>query len=291
MRTIARPSRPGGDGYVTPRTADWRLRGALALDVHGMSETGPARPSNDDAFLIADIRPDASDDGPTSTALPFVCVADGAGGHAGGSRASRLVIRTLVHEAVTRARRDDWAPAQSTAAVERSLVEVVHACQQAVMQCGTAHRNLARMATTLTLGLVRERTLHVAHVGDSRCYLHRHGTLVQVTADQTVAGALEQSGVDLPADSHLHHVLANALAANRDSVDVETHSVALDAGDAFLFCTDGLTRVVTDEDILATLAREQSARAASRELMGRALARGAPDNVTVVVGCLRSGGR
>jgi PPM family protein phosphatase len=291
MRTITRASQPGGDGYVTPRTADWQLRDALRLDVHGLSEAGSVRPSNEDAFLIADITPDASDLHPPGVALPFFGVADGVGGHPGGGRASRLVIRRLVHEAVTRARRRDWAPERSTAAIEHSLEAVVHACQLAVMQCGTRQKELARMATTLSIGLLRERSLHVAHVGDSRCYLYRHDTLVQVTADHTVARAMAQAGVDLPATSALHHVLANALAANRESVEVETHSVTVGAGDAFLLCTDGLPRVVSDEEILAVLTRERSAKTASRQLVHRALEAGAPDNVTVIVGCLRDGRR
>jgi protein phosphatase len=291
MRTIPRASHPGGDGYLVPRTADWRLRDALRLDVHGLSETGAVRPSNDDAFLIADIATYASDDLPRGPSVPLVAVADGVAGQIGGGRASRLVIRTLVHEAMTRGRQHHWAPTRDAAAIGQSLAEAVHACQQAVMQCGSAQHALARMATTLTVGLVCGRTLHVAHVGDSRCYLRRHDTLVQVTADQTVARVLERAGVDVPADSGLHHILANALAANGESVDVETRSVTVDAGDAFVFCTDGLTRVVSDQEILDVLSREESAKAASRQLVRRALAGGGPDNVTVVVGRVRAGGR
>jgi PPM family protein phosphatase len=291
MRTITRASRPSGDSYLAPRTADWRLRDTLRLDVHAMSETGPVRPSNDDAFLIADIATDPSGDDQRGGALPLVAVADGVAGQIGGGRASRLVIRTLVHEAMTRGRQHAWTPTRNATAIGQSLAEAVHACQRAVMRCGRAQQALARMATTLTVGLVCERALHVAHVGDSRCYLRRDDTLVQVTADQTVARVLERAGADVPADSGLHHILANALSANGESVDVETHSVTVDAGDAFLFCTDGLTRVVSDEEILDVLSHEESARAASRRLVHRALTEGGPDNVTVLVGCLRAGGR
>jgi protein phosphatase len=264
----------------------WRLADALELDVHGMSAAGPVRPSNEDAFIITDAAP-ARHGHVLGGPLPFLAVADGVAGHAGGARASMLVVRTAALETVRRGRAHEWSQRRDAAAVEASLTHIVHACRDAIANCGAEDRQLTRMATTLTAGLLRGRTLHVAHVGDSRCYVSRRGTLTQVTRDHTMAHSLEESGVGpLPAASTLHHVLVNAIAANHELIEVETHRVDLEPDDTVLFCTDGLSDALSDDAILATLNAARSATWACRELVRRALEAPGSDNVTVVVGRL-----
>ena len=286
MGAVERFPARAGDNFVKPRQASWRLADGLDLEVHGVTAAGPVRPGNEDAFIVADAAP-ARHGHALGGPVPFVAVADGVGGHPGGARASMLVIRTAALEAVRRGRAHEWTENRTTATIETSLTRVVHACQDAMVNCGAADQLLGLMATTLTAGLIRGRTLHVAHVGDSRCYLCRHGSLTQLTGDQTMAHSLEASGVTpLPATSTLHHVLANVLAANRESVEVETHSVELEPDDALLFCTDGLSDALSSDAILATLSTAESATWASRQLVRRALESDGSDNVTVIVGCL-----
>jgi protein phosphatase len=286
MRAVERAPERGGNNFVRPRRVSWQLADALALDVHGMSAAGPVRPANEDAFLITDVAP-ARHGHLLGGPVPFLAVADGVGGHAGGARASMLVVRTAALETVRRSRAHEWGHRRSLAAVEASLTHVVHACRDAIANCGAEDHQLAQMATTLTAGLIRGRTLHVAHVGDSRCYLSRRGSLTQVTGDQTMAHSLEESGVSpLPATSSLHHVLTNVLAANRESVEVETHRLELEPDDTLLFCTDGLSAALSGDAILATLNSARSASWACRELVRRALEADGSDNVTVVVGRL-----
>jgi len=291
MRTAERSSDRGSGPFLRPKRVGWQLANGLHLEVHGLSETGPVRRANEDAFIIVDVAPAAPDGHSHSDPIPFIAVADGVGGQPGGAQASRLVIRTAILEALRRSRRREWAPGHGASAVETFLTEVVHACRDAIARCGATDEALARMATTLTAALIRGRTLHVAHVGDSRCYLNRGGALTQLTGDQTMARTLEASGVEpLPATSALHHVLANVLAANRASVQVETHSCWLQPDDALLLCSDGLSTALSDDVILATLTAAPTAAAACRELVRRALDADGSDNVTVIVGRLRSGG-
>ncbi len=291
MQTAQRSSERGSGQFVSPKGATWRLAGRLHLEVYGMSETGPVRPANEDAFVIADVAPAAADGPSDAEPTPLVAVADGVGGEPGGAQASRLVIRTAILEALRRGRREEWAPARHAAAVDASLTDLVQACQDAVVRCGASDPLLARMATTLTAGLIRGRTLHLAHVGDTRCYLARRGRLAQLTGDQTMARALEAGGVDaLPASSALHHVLTNVLSATRGSVGAEIRGVELCAGDTLVLCSDGLSNAVSGDVILAALAAAPSAPAACRELVRRALDADGSDNVTVIVGRLRSGG-
>jgi protein phosphatase len=290
MPTTERVTQRGSDGYARPKGADWQLEGALRLELVGMSEVGAVRPTNEDAFLLADVAPERHGRA-TGDATPFVGIADGVGGHAGGARASRLVVRTALHEAGRRGRRREWARGRISAAVEASLTDVVHTCQDAIVCCGATDASLVRMATTLTAGLIRGPILHVAHVGDSRCYLSRGGDLTQLTRDHTLAQSLEEGGAtSVPGNSSLHHVLVNVLAANRESVEVETHSVELHPDDRLLFCSDGLSTAVSDDAILTALVSATSAAAACRQLVRLALDAGGPDNVTVIIGCLRHGG-
>jgi len=286
MRAVERSPATAGNNFVKPRQASWRLDDGLDLDVHGVTAAGPVRAGNEDAFIVADAAP-ARHGHVLGDPIPFVAVADGVGGHPGGARASMLVIRTAALEAVRRGRAHEWTRDRSPEAVEASLTQVARACQDAIVNCGAEDRLLGMMATTLTAGLIRRRTLHVAHVGDSRCYLCRRGSLIQLTGDQTMAHSLEASGVTpLPATSTLHHVLDNVLAANRASIEVETHSVEIEPEDALLFCTDGLSDALSSDAILATLSTAESATWASRQLVRRALESDGSDNVTVIVGRL-----
>jgi serine/threonine protein phosphatase PrpC len=105
-----------------------------------------------------------------------------------------------------------------------------------------------------------------------------------------MARTLEGGGAGaLPTSSALHHVLTNALSANRASLEVEIHDVELHPGDAVVLCSDGLSGALSGDVILAILGAAPSAAAACRELVRRALDADGSDNVTVIVGRLRSG--
>src|SRR5207302_7277702 len=106
------------------------------------------------------------------------------------------------------------------------------------------------MGTTLTLAYSLNDELFVAHVGDSRCYLCRHGILYRLTRDHTLVEEMVRHGV-LPAEEasthHLRHVITNAVGAGSPEVKVEVHKVHLDGGDRVLVCSDGLTNMVPYE--------------------------------------------
>lgn len=282
MRVAELGADRGSGRFVRPREATWELERGLRLEMYGMSEVGPVRRANEDAFVIEDVAP-APADGP----MPFFGVADGVGGHPGGAQASRLVLRTAVREALRRGRMQEWASPRGATAVETSLTELARACHDAIVERGTTDETLAHMATTLTAGVIRGRTLHIVHVGDSRCYLARDGTLRQLTEDQTMARLLEASGVrDLPAASALHHMLTNVLAAHRTSVQVDTHSLQLEPDDTLVFCTDGLSNALGGDVILEAVTASESPASACERLVRGALEEDGTDNVTAIVGHL-----
>jgi protein phosphatase len=142
------------------------------------------------------------------------------------------------------------------------------------------------MATTLSLGIVVWPWLYVVQVGDSRCYVFQEGTLLQVTRDQTVAqelvdrGALSREGART---SPLSHVLSSAIGATEAVPELSRVDVRV-RGSVVLFCTDGLTKHVSDEEIATHLREMESAEQVARALLQLALDRGGTDNITIVLG-------
>jgi serine/threonine protein phosphatase PrpC len=143
------------------------------------------------------------------------------------------------------------------------------------------------MATTLTLAYFLHHDLFVAHVGDSRCYLLRSNLLYRLTRDHTMVAEMVRRGVLKPEEAAHHayrHVVTNVVGGSDPGVQVEMHKVALEAGDCLLLCSDGLTEMVPDADILNVLVTAQPDPAAACDrLVALANEKGGKDNITVVV--------
>jgi protein phosphatase len=145
---------------------------------------------------------------------------------------------------------------------------------------------LRGMGTTLTLAYSLNDRLFVAHVGDSRCYLSRHGVLYRLTTDHTLVEAMVRRGelrAEEAAKHRWRHVMSNAVGGNTPEVRVEVHKVHLEAGDAVLICSDGLTNMVPDDVIASVLRTEPDPEQACQQLVARANEAGGEDNITAVV--------
>ena len=146
------------------------------------------------------------------------------------------------------------------------------------------------LGTTLTLAASLGWDLLLAHVGDSRAYLFRRGTLHQLTRDHTLVRELYEAGMiltALTATDHLRHALTRHLGANKGARP-DVQRLALADGDCLLLCTDGLTDMVSEAEIGEVLAGGGASEAMSQRLVERALAAGGNDNVTVVVAQYRA---
>ena len=202
----------------------------------------------------------------------LAAVADGMGGAPGGEIASSLAI-AIVTDAFT-----GRSPDELTAAVR--------AANRAIWDRARASEELDGMGTTIcAAGLVGEGQLAVVHVGDSRAYLARAGSLTSVTHDHSVTGELVRRG-ELTAEAaarHPHrHVLTRALGVGPGvELDCGVHPVA--SGDRLLLCTDGLFTEVPRDDITAVMSADGSLETTAEELVRRALTAGGRDNVSVVV--------
>jgi serine/threonine protein phosphatase PrpC len=214
-----------------------------------------------------------------------MAVADGVGGLPGGELASAMAIDAMAECALRKLPALAADPADLLS-LEQAVESALRECQDRMRSTAQRKGLDARIATTLTLAYVQWPSLHILHVGDSRAYLVRAGKIVRLTRDQTVAQELRDAGVE-QLRSELNHILTNAVGGASDDLRLEARSVRLERGDVLLLCTDGLYEDVDEP----TMARELSAvrdapgaELCADRLIAAALRKGAPDNVTVVIG-------
>jgi protein phosphatase len=228
---------------------------------------GRIRTHNEDAYGIYPDPP--ASDGESRRGL-FV-VADGLGGHAGGEIASRLAVDVL----------GEKFPFPLSDA-EKHLEEALRAANDRIRERASKEPELEGMGTTIVAALVQEDRAVIAHVGDSRAYLIRDGKLTQVTRDHTVIEEKLRAGLLSPREAMNHphrHILSRALGIG-DPLKLEKKTLPLHAGDLLLLCTDGLTNMLTDDEILKVVLSSSDVPSIPESLVKAANQRGGIDNIT-----------
>jgi protein phosphatase len=213
-------------------------------------------------------------------------VADGMGGTAAGEVASRLAITYLVDLVLDT---PDWIFGMGEPQAEELLNRAARRFREvnaALIERAQRDAELAGMGTTLTLAWSFRTALFIAHVGDSRVYLFRGGSLHKLTRDHTLTQGLVDAGL-LPeqeaATHRLRHVLTHAIGISKLGSKAQVQRVGLMDGDRLLLCTDGLTDMVDEETIATAMGRDTTAPVISQALVDLALEAGGRDNVTAVV--------
>jgi PPM family protein phosphatase len=266
------------------------------LDLFGLTHPGKVREENEDHFLACTVHPEVIVHGtslPNVDQLPLlgerlatiVLVADGVGGESGGSVASRIATEAVMRYVASTLRCYHAAGSSNEEMFLESLRTAALEAHNAVRSEASQGPEKTRMATTLTLGISVWPWLYVVQLGDSRCYYYWNGKLHQVTRDQTVAQDLVDQGI-MPRDrlqvSPYRHVLSSAVGG-QDALP-EVTRVRIDRyGSVLLFCTDGLTKHVSDEEIGQAIAAHARAEDVCHALLDLALERGGTDNITIVV--------
>lgn len=207
----------------------------------------------------------------------FFVVADGMGGHAGGDVASGIAVRDL---AILDRRFSSVAEARA------ALVAQLKTVNEKLSHVVDSNPALAGLGTTVS-GMVRvgDRFV-VAHIGDSRIYRLSNGELSQVTADHTFVQQLIDAGRITEAEAKDHprrSVLMRVLGDVDDDPSIDTTDLPAIPGERWLLCSDGLTGVLNDAEVLDLLAADAGTDAVSARLVDRGLAGGGPDNITVIV--------
>ncbi|MEJ3405187.1 Stp1/IreP family PP2C-type Ser/Thr phosphatase [Rathayibacter sp. YIM 133350] len=235
---------------------------AMLIDAAAVSNVGRVRSNNQDSGFAGD---------------NLFLVADGMGGHAGGDVASAIATRRIAE-----ADQHYDSPQDAEFALQAALIAANAQLAEAVFE----HAELTGMGTTVSALYVLGDTVALAHIGDSRIYLYREDELSQVTTDHTFVQRLVESGRITEEEAAVHprrSVLMRVLGDVDSAPEIDTSILATRPGDRWLICSDGLSGVVSAEEIAAALASEPSAQAAADRLVRVSLEAGAPDNVTVVI--------
>jgi protein phosphatase len=258
-------------------------RHQVHFDGYGQTQIGRTRRINQDQFFTVPLGADAP--GPKC----FLGVADGIGGAPRGEDASFLAAQTLtrfVREESGRLLRPDGNDGEIIQTLTRGLKR----CHAELQEIVDHHPEFSGMGTTLTAALVLWPRLYLVHLGDARAYLLREGALRRLTHDQTYAQALLEAGVlneTTIKTSAMRNVLSNYLSGDVPEKDPEVHPEVLvellREGDTLLFCTDGLTHVLSDEALLDLLARGGSPRELCQTLIAQARDLEARDDATGLV--------
>jgi serine/threonine protein phosphatase PrpC len=271
-----------------------------ALDLFGITHTGKVRHENQDHFFVGTIHPEVHVHGTSlsnAERLPLrgqrlatvLLVADGVGGQFGGGDASRLAAEAVTAYISSSLRCYHAAGATDDKLFLDGLRAAAMNAHETV-SVESAIRGNTHMATTLTFGIAVWPWLYVLQVGDSRAYFCCNGAMRQITRDQTVAQDLVDQGVLTPeraAHSPYTHVLSSAIGGSA-ALPVVTRIDVRGERPVVLLCSDGLTKHVTDREIEQHILGLESSEQLCRALLELALERGGSDNITIVVGRVRT---
>jgi len=232
----------------------------------GATDTGRKRRRNEDAYVVAP---------------PLFAVADGMGGAQAGEVASKLAAAAL---------EDTDSGSLAGPAKVTSLIQEAN---RRVHERANTDPATSGMGTTMTVALVEGETVTIGHVGDSRAYLVRDGKLEQITEDHSLVNELLKSGKLSREEAETHpqrSVITRAVGTDPD-VDVDAFTLEAQQGDVFLICSDGLTDMVDDEDILDLVERHRGdLDRVTRSLVAAANRGGGEDNITVVAFAIADAG-
>jgi PPM family protein phosphatase len=244
------------------------------------SDTGLKRSHNEDCFVADPL-------------LGLYVVCDGMGGGNAGEVASSLAAEAIRAHLSDAAQRSDLpliGPCDPTAsATANRLASAVRSANRVVHRESWSNPAYAGMGTTVVAALFSEEVLAIAHVGDSRLYLIRNGSIQALTTDhswvaeQVLKGLLTEEEA---ARSSRRNVVTKALGVN-SHVDVELTEIPVKSGDRLLLCSDGLTRGVHPNEILGILSGSEDFSSMSDRLIVLANQAGGDDNTTVIVVALR----
>ncbi|MCS7284513.1 MAG: protein phosphatase 2C domain-containing protein [Hydrogenobacter thermophilus] len=216
----------------------------MHLSYYALTHRGP-REENEDAYGVY-----------ATYSLLVGVVADGVGGNPGGSVASKLAVQEVISffKSLEKPKPDH-------------LKEALIMANSRIRKEQAINPSLSRMATTCTAVMVKDKKLHISHVGDSRVYLFRNGDLVRLTQDHSM---------------HNTNVLLNALGIKND-VDIDSEVLNLYSKDTILLCTDGLYKVLQHDVMEKIITESKDPEDVAHRLMEQASKKGLIDNTTLLI--------
>jgi PPM family protein phosphatase len=243
---------------------------STAFEYASAVDTGRMRSNNEDAVLV--------------DALNGVAVlADGMGGYNAGEVASHMATTYIAAELAR------WLADQTqepeAVATRRAVEDCVDSANRAIFNAAVTNPSYAGMGTTLVVAVFSPRQLVLGHVGDSRCYRLRGNQLQQITRDHSLLQEQLDAGLITPEQAlyATHKNLVTRAVGVEDAVMVEIHVHEVQPGDLYLMCSDGLTDMLDNNEILFLIQGQDSLEAASLALIDAANQAGGRDNISVIL--------
>lgn len=244
------------------------MNGGISMITGAATDPGKVRGTNQDYYLVQD-----------SGKYGLFIVADGMGGHNGGevaSRASVLHVRDFIEQA--------WDRGEYGADRLRLIKDALAAANRAVFDLAAGDEHLRGMGTTLSMALTADRMLYTGHIGDSRIYLFRDNGLVKLTEDHSLVAELIRNGSITPEEGDNHpqkNIITRALGTGID-IEADLSEREIRDGDILLLCTDGLTNMLSCDDMLELCVSIDEPQLLCNRLVEEANNRGGKDNITVI---------
>lgn len=236
------------------------------------SDIGRVRHVNEDQSWVSQL----------NNGITLAIVADGMGGHQAGDVASQKAVdafRSMLEQSAAKA---DLSVQEGKMLIRQAITQA----NEAVFELASRNENYHNMGTTIVAALVKKDNAIIGHVGDSRAYKITEGVIKQITFDHTLVNELVKSG-QLSEEEAAHHPRRNVLtrAVGTDShVEIEVQAIEWSPQDVLLLCSDGLSNMVSDQQILQTIMTEKlELDAKADHLIQLALHAGGDDNITVVL--------
>ena len=231
------------------------------MKVFVQTDVGRVRPINEDSYYLP------------REGERFCAIADGMGGHNAGEIASAMAVRVFSGEM----RMCRWIDG----ATMRRAVERANSAVHARSRCVEQYSGMGTTFTALALG---NGSAYIAHVGDSRAYLIRRGNILRITVDHTLVEEMVRKGLITPQEAK-HHPKRNYITralGTADQVTVDLMQIALEPGDVFFLCTDGLSNHLEDRDILELTQSDCGWEEKLKQAVQAALDDGGSDNITAM---------
>ncbi|MDI6601398.1 MAG: Stp1/IreP family PP2C-type Ser/Thr phosphatase [Thermoanaerobacteraceae bacterium] len=237
---------------------------------NAVSDIGMVRDKNEDSFYISSC----------SDPYKLYIVADGMGGHNAGEVASSLAVDT-----VKQFFDKHYESLQKTdEMIEKFMREAIANSNACVLNESQLHLDESGMGTTMTLLLIENNKFYIGHIGDSRAYLIRDNTIEQITEDHSLVTQMVKEGKLSVTEARYHplkNIITRALGIDLD-INIDVYIRDAKQGDIVILCTDGLSNMVTDAEILEEYTKNDIVTA-SNNLVKYSNARGGYDNITIVV--------
>ncbi len=246
----------------------------MKILAHGLTDRGLSRKNNEDSFYV-------------DTDLGLFIVADGLGGQSAGEVASRMAVEVLsghIRKSCSAGEPLIVRPDSGRSDALNRLVSGITLANRVVCEAANNNRSWHGMGTTIVAALADGNRLSIAHAGDSRAYLVRSATISQLTEDHSVVAEQVRMGLiskEEAEGSGIRNLITRALGSD-EALEVDVIEIEIMDGDRFLLCSDGLSTMVADDEVLMIVTGDNLPESVCTRLVDEANNNGGKDNITVV---------